>query len=145
MTRRSRERSVSTPRPAAGLLLRHTDGEGRWYLLGKRHRRLGGTWANIGGSLKPGESPLVGAVREFHEEVGVDLTRLDPGTIAEVVECGTQRVPYTLFIVDVATRFHDAELSWENDELAWWHADDVGTLCLHEGFARAWAVLYVGT
>ena len=38
--------------------------------------------------------------------------------------------------------FDDARLSWENDELFWWHADDIDSLHLHGGFARAWARLH---
>lgn len=132
------------PRPAAGLLLRYTDNEGAWYLLGKRHRRLGGTWANIGGSLKRGEAPLAGAIREFHEELAVDVAGLG-ATIADVIECGDSAVPYTLFVLDVPTWFDDAELSWENDQLCWWHADEIGALALHAGFARAWATLHPST
>ena len=81
-TRRHRRPGGSLrPRPAAGLLLRYTDRDGVWYLLGKRHRRLGDTWANIGGSLKPGEDPLAGALREFEEELGIDPARLANATI----------------------------------------------------------------
>jgi 8-oxo-dGTP diphosphatase len=129
------------PRPAAGLLLRYTDADGDWYLLGKRHRKLGGTWANIGGSLQPGEAPLEGALREFEEELGIDLARLARAEISDVVECGDERVPYTLFVLDVPDWFGDARLSWENTALYWWHAADIDTLLLHRGFARAWGVV----
>lgn len=138
-SRKSRRRpDPSGPRPAAGLLLRYTDHEGVWYLLGKRHRRLGGTWANIGGYLKPGETPLVGAQRECLEEIGIDVAWLTGVSISHVLECGDPAVPYTLFVIDVVTCFNNAELSWENDELYWWHADEIKALPLHPGFARAW-------
>jgi len=123
------------------LLLRYTDQHGDWYLLGKRHRRLGGAWANIGGSLKPGEAALAGAIREFEEEVAVDSARLADATITDVIECGTDRIPYTLYVVQVLTWFEDAELSWENVALCWWPADEVDSLPLHGGFARAWTTL----
>ncbi len=141
---RPRSAGQHRARPAAGLLLRYTNQDGAWYLLGKRHRRLGGTWANIGGSLKPGEAAIRGAMREFQEELAVDVTELAGAEIADVLECGTERVPYTLFVLDVASWFDNAELSWENDELYWWHADDIATLTLHAGFARAWAELHGG-
>lgn len=79
------------PRPAAGLLLRFTDHEGAWYLLGKRNRRLGGTWANIGGYLKSWETPFAGAQREFLEETAIDVTWLTGLTLGQKRvrhECG---------------------------------------------------------
>lgn len=133
------------PRPAAGLLLRYTDHEGDWYLLGKRHRRLGGTWANIGGSLHPGEAPLAGAIREFREEVAIDVAGLIGATIADVIKCGDSAVPYAMFVLDVPVCFDDAELSWENDELYWFHSGEVDGLHLHPGFALAWTTLHPTT
>lgn len=127
------------PRPAAGLLLRHTDADGTWFLLGRRARSLGGTWSNIGGSLNRGEDALAGAIREFAEETSIPAARLTAGRLVASIECGTDRVPYTLFVVDVPVAFDDAVLSWENTDLAWWHVDDVPTLEVHDGFARAWS------
>ena len=46
-----------------------------------------------------------------------------------------------MFVIDVATWFDDADLSWENDELYWWRAVEVDALPLHDGFARAWETL----
>lgn len=126
------------PRPAAGVLLRCTDFEGDWYLLGLRAPRLGGTWSNIGGSLEPGEHPLVGALRELHEECSVPAAQLVGSRIAQVIDCGTEKVPYTLFLIDVPAMIDDAVLGWENDDLAWFPAEEVPTLDLHAGFARAW-------
>lgn len=147
MTRGKRRHRSSAapvrPRPAAGLLLRYTDHEGAWYLLGKRHRRLGGTWANIGGYLKPWETAIVGAQREFLEETAIDVAWLTGVTIAQELKCGTSAVPYTLFVVDVPNWIENFRLSSENDELCWWHADAIADLPLHEGFALAWAALRV--
>lgn len=140
-----RDRAPRPPRPAAGLLLRYTDpADGTvWFLLGKRARRLGGTWSNIGGSLERGEDALAGALREFDEELAVGAARLVGSTIAAVIDCGDEQVPYTLFVLDVPLCFDDADLSWENDDLVWFRADAVPTLNLHRGFARAWATLAV--
>lgn len=132
------------PRPAAGLLLRHTDADGIWVLLGLRAPILGGTWSNIGGSLDTGEDPLAGALREFTEELGLPVARLTGATLATSIQSGDAEVPYTLFVLDVPVAFNDASLQWEHDDLAWWHADDVHTLPLHRGFARAWDTLTEG-
>ncbi len=138
---RKRAPRPRTPRPAAGLLLRFTDADGRWYLLGKRHRDLGGTWANIGGSLDPGEGALVGALREFTEELGLPPQALRGATIDRVVEAGDEAVPYTLFVLDVPTAFDDARLSWEHTDLFWFLESEVATLKLHPAFRAEWDAL----
>ena len=46
-----------------------------------------------------------------------------------------------MFVVDVAAYFEDAELSWENDDLCWWHSDEIDALDLHTGIAGASAKL----
>lgn len=129
------------PRPAAGVLLRFRDKDGAWYLLGRRCLALGGTWANIGGSLEPGEEPLVGALREFSEELGLNVALLRGAELAQTIDDHGDRGPYTLFVLDVPTAFANADLSWENDELWWFHADEVPTLDLHPGFRRQWAAV----
>lgn len=125
------------PRPAAGLLLRYVDHDGAWFLLGKRHRDLGGTWANIGGSLDRDEHPLMGAMREFSEELGLKPQVLKGSTIARVIEAEGS-VPYTLFVLDVPHYFDNARLSWEHTDLAWFLATEVSRLNLHSGFRAQW-------
>jgi mutator protein MutT len=53
------------------------DGEGRaCFILTRRAakmRRHAGQWALPGGRLDPGETPEVAALRELHEEVGLDV------------------------------------------------------------------------
>ena len=136
--RGGRPAPTPAPRPAAGLLLRYSDFEGDWYLLGLRSRRLGGTWSNIGGSLNAGEHPLVGALRELHEECEIPTAGLAGARIAQGLQPGNDRVPYTLVVIDVPNLIDDARLGWENDDLAWFPADEVASLELHTGFARAW-------
>jgi hypothetical protein len=73
--------------------------------------------------------------------VAIDVTELNGATIADVLECGTEQVPYTMFVIEVADWFDDAQLSWENDKLYWWHFEEIASLRLHAGFARAWTAL----
>lgn len=47
------------------------DVDGRKLLMGKR--KDNGRWTNPGGHLEEGESPIVGAIREVHEEAGIRL------------------------------------------------------------------------
>lgn len=132
------------PRPAAGLLLRALDTDGHHYvLLGRRHRTLGGTWANFGGSLNTGEAPLAGALRELTEETGISAGDLDGARIAHVIDCGTYDIPYTLFVVDVPADVFDldANLAWEHTDIMWCRDDAVADLRLHAGFRRGWEAL----
>lgn len=135
------------PRPAAGLLIRHTDDEGRaWWLLGLRAPKLGGKWSNLGGSIEHGELPLVAAAREFTEETNLPASVLTGATIDRVIECGTTDTPYTMFVLD-GPFFTGARLGWEHDDLAWWDTDGVDALAdndeLHPKFAAAWTALRV--
>jgi 8-oxo-dGTP pyrophosphatase MutT (NUDIX family) len=134
------------PRPAAGLLLHWTDDKGGdWWLLGKRHRDLGGGWSNLGGSLERGEHPLLGAFRELHEETLIPVQALRGATISHVVECGTAARPYTMFVLEVPNRFRSATLNWEHTDIAWWLTGDVDLMGekgrLHPPFADSWTAL----
>jgi 8-oxo-dGTP pyrophosphatase MutT (NUDIX family) len=66
------------PMPAAGLDGRMVDvSGGAAFLLSRRASRLSAhaaQWALPGGRLDPGETAVEAALRELHEEVGVDLT-----------------------------------------------------------------------
>ena len=66
------------PMPAAGLDGRMVDvSGGAAFLLCRRASRLNAhaaQWALPGGRLDPGETAVEAALRELHEEVGVDLT-----------------------------------------------------------------------
>lgn len=135
------------PMQAAGLLPRFTDAAGeQWFLLAKRgrHCRSGGVWANFGGELDRGETPLAAAAREFCEETGLPLSALAGATIGTTIESSHRDVDYTLFILDVPVQFGDVELTWENDDCWWFNAAGVDELPLHHGFARSWAALHGG-
>lgn len=148
-SRRSKRREAPAPRPAAktrvrpaaGVLLRHHDAEGYWYLLGLRTYRLGGTWANLGGSLERGEDALAGALRELSEETEIRAAALEPGRIVAELQTGSATTPYTLFVIDVPEVISDAVLQWEHDELWWWHSEDVPDLHAHAGLEAAWPAI----
>ena len=137
-------RYPKTPRDGAGILLRHTDTDGTWVLLGRRTASLGGTWSNLGGSLDAGEAPLAGALRELGEEMLIPAAALIGGTIAHVVttpksDGGT----YTMFVIDIPTAPRlprRRDLPWEHTDVAWWFAADLldGQIALHAGFTACW-------
>ena len=121
---------------AAGVLVRHVDGDDSWYFLARRseHTHRGGTWAIPGGALDQGESPLEGALREFREEIGL---RLDEHgfEVAEVHQDDHGGWSYWTVIVDVETRFDlPGSLNWETAEVAWVRVAELGELELFDSF-----------
>ncbi len=121
---------------AAGVLVRHVDGDGvPWLFLARRspfcHR--GGTWGIPGGALDWGEEPLQGALREFGEEVG---TLPSAFTVADVHQDDHGGWSYWTIVVDVDERFPVPEsLNWETDEARWVAAHEIATLPLFDAFA----------
>lgn len=122
---------------AAGVLVRHVDDGGtHWYLLARRseHCHLGGTWAVPGGALDEGEAPLVGAVREFVEEIG-PLPEYELRTTYVDDHGGWT---YTTHVVDVPGRFPlPTELGWETSEVRWVAAHEAEALELLGAFRAA--------
>jgi len=121
---------------AAGVLVRHVDGDDHWYFLARRseHTHRGGTWAIPGGALDQGESPLEGALREFSEEIGL---RLDEHgfEVAEVHQDDHGGWSYWTVVVDVEERFDTpGGLNWETSDVAWVRAADLHQLELFDAF-----------
>jgi 8-oxo-dGTP diphosphatase len=119
---------------AAGVLVRHVEGDDHWYFLARRseftHR--GGSWAIPGGALDEGETPLDGALREFAEEIG---TVLGDHTVVHVHESDHGGWSYWTVIVDVDERFDPpAELHWETADTKWVHADELTQFELFDAF-----------
>jgi 8-oxo-dGTP pyrophosphatase MutT (NUDIX family) len=126
---------------AAGVLVRHVDGDERWFFLARRsqHTHRGGTWAIPGGALDHGESPLDGALREFAEEIGVPLPT---HTVALIHESDHGGWSYWTVVVDVAERFPvPTTFHWETADARWVRADEVTQLELFDAFAATLAEL----
>ncbi|UYP18303.1 NUDIX hydrolase [Rhodococcus sp. Z13] len=127
---------------AAGLLLRAPLPDGTPAVL-LQHRAAwshqGGTWALPGGARDSHESTVDAAVREAHEEAGIDVAALSVRT-----ERVTSGLPggwtYTTVIAD-APRPLDTALNGESTELRWVPESEVETMPLHRGFAEAWPAL----
>ena len=122
---------------AAGVLVRNVDHLGvSWYLVALRSPRshLGGTWAVPGGALDLGESPIDGALREFHEEIGFALAEYELAGIYEDDHGGWS---YWTALVDVAERFALPEnLPWETAEVKWVPANELAGLNLFDAFRQ---------
>ena len=119
---------------AAGVLVRHVDGDDHWYFLALRseYTHRGGTWAIPGGALDEGETPLDGALREFAEEIGTDL----PGhTVVQVHESDHGGWSYWTVVVDVDERFPlPTTLQWETADCAWVRHDELTQVELFDAF-----------
>ncbi len=122
---------------AAGLLL--TDPDRTSVVLQRRSAMVhfGGTWSVPGGAIEYGESPTEAALREAHEEAGVD-----PGAVSVLdtvigSDHGTWRYTYVLA---EAERPADPALgtSWEADLTRWVSLDTVTDRRLHPGLHHDW-------
>ena len=120
------------PRGAAGLLVAR-DGAALLQLRAKWVHR-GGTWSVPGGARERGETPAQAALREAHEELGVEADALVVEG-SHVATCGGW--PYETVLArplgELVLRDHS-----ESDGHRWVDADDVATLPLHPAFRRAW-------
>jgi 8-oxo-dGTP diphosphatase len=119
---------------AAGVLVRCSGGGEDWYFVARRspdtHR--GGTWAIPGGALDHGEAPLEGALREFAEEIGVELGEHQVALVHEDDHGGWT---YWTVVVDVAERFPPPDtLNWETSEVRWVRAGELPGLPLYDAF-----------
>jgi 8-oxo-dGTP diphosphatase len=110
--------------PCASTVIR--DDAGR-FLLGRRAREpYRGAWETPGGFVELGEHPEDAAVREVHEELGLDLTLT--GLVGTYVEL-SGRGAYLLVLVYAGTVTGEVRLDpTEVTECAWFAPDDVPTV-----------------
>ncbi len=127
---------------AAGLLLVRRDRSGAPAAVLLQHRALwsdqGGTWGLPGGARQPGESAVDAALREAHEEAGVD-----PRAVGVRGSSLLQHPDwsYTTVIADELTHVEPAATDAESLEVTWVPVPDVARLPLHPSFADAWPAL----
>ncbi|OBI94006.1 NUDIX hydrolase [Mycobacterium asiaticum] len=128
---------------AAGLLLRAPRPDGTPAVL-LQHRAVwshqGGTWGLPGGARDSHETPEQTAVREAHEEAGLDARRVTVRATlvtAEIAGMGGTRWSYTTVVAD-ADEMLDTVPNGESAELRWVGEDEVAGLPLHPGFAASW-------
>lgn len=120
------------PRGAAGLLVAR---DGAVLLqLRARWAHQGGTWSVPGGARERGESPAEAALREAHEELGVDADALVVEG-SHVALCGGWA--YETVLARPVAELHLRDRS-ESDGHRWVEADEVATMPLHPAFRRAW-------
>lgn len=128
---------------AAGLLVRHLDattGVPSFFVaLRSPLTHMGGTWAVPGGALAHGETPVEAAMREFREEVGLEVA---PGQVALVHEDDHGGWSYWTVVIDVAERFPlPTAVNWETSEVRWVDGDELAALALLAPFRATLTVL----
>ena len=97
---------------------------------------LGGTWGVPGGARDSHEDPVEAALREAHEEVGVDpaAVRVTGSTVG--TDHGDWRYVYVIARADRTTAAR--VVNDESDEVRWVALDAVGDLPLHPALAASW-------
>ncbi|MFZ2527204.1 MAG: NUDIX hydrolase [Rhodococcus sp. (in: high G+C Gram-positive bacteria)] len=127
---------------AAGLLLRAPLPDGKPAVL-LQHRAAwshqGGTWALPGGARDSHESTVDAAVREAHEETGIDVAAV--AVRAQRITAGDAGGwTYTTVVADTGLPLATTP-NGESTELRWVAEDDVEAMPLHAGFAASWSAL----
>ncbi len=124
---------------AAGLLLRRDTPDAAVVLL--QHRAVwtsdGGTWAVPGGARDSHESVVQAALREAHEEAGIDDAAVE---VVGQWQDDHGGWAYTTVIADVIGPLRIVPNA-ESAELRWVAERDVPTFALHPGFASSWPSL----
>jgi 8-oxo-dGTP diphosphatase len=99
----------------------------------------GGTWGLPGGARDSHEDVVVAALREAHEEVGLDAG--DVRVVGSWVGTDHGDWSYTYVIARARPTVDVHVRNDESDEIRWVRVDDVGRFPLHPALAPAWAGL----
>lgn len=129
---------------ASGVLIRHVDEQGtETFFLAQRGDNVEGgssQWALPGGALEAGETAVQGAMREFQEEIELDIEIIVLGHHAQHVH---ETWAYTTVVVQVQERFAPpTELHWENQAAGWFTRDQISELETYEAFAEVLPLLF---
>ena len=121
---------------AAGLLLATED----QVLLQHRAKwsHHGGTWGIPGGALRPGETPLAGALREAWEEAGIPAAQVQARFGHILAHEGWS---YTTVVASANEAVTPAPHDAESIEVRWVPQDEVEHLNLLPEFAASWPLL----
>jgi 8-oxo-dGTP pyrophosphatase MutT (NUDIX family) len=115
---------------AAGVLVR--SGDRVFVALRSPHSHQGGTWAIPGGALHHGESALEGALREFGEEIGIDLEDFEVALTHEDDHGGWS---YWTIVLDLPAPFEAPDrVHWETSATDWVTLEELAVLELHPAF-----------
>ncbi|MCW2848697.1 MAG: hydrolase [Marmoricola sp.] len=126
-------------RGAAGLLL--TDPARTGVVLQQRSARVhqGNTWALMGGAIERGEDAATAALREAHEESGVDAGEIT--VLRTVLGLQHPEWSYTYVLAETERPEHPdlpGGRSWEADRTAWIDLEAVSAFTLHPVLVGDW-------
>lgn len=123
---------------AAGLVLVRATPAGAELLLQHRAGWVhdGGTWAVPGGARDSHEDPVAAALREAHEEVGVEAGHVDVVATLTGTDHGDWRYDYVLALSGPMARVRAANA--ETAGLGWVPVAGSPDVPLHAGLARDW-------
>lgn len=132
---------------AAGLLLARSvtldDGNARVEVV-LQHRAVwshhGGTWGVPGGAIAPDETPTEGALREAHEEAGIEPADVVVRS-THVLDHGTWSYTTVVGVLRPGAPGTVREADHESLEVRWVPVEDVVDLPLLPAFADAWPLL----
>ncbi|MSW93491.1 MAG: NUDIX domain-containing protein [Actinobacteria bacterium] len=129
---------------ASGVFIRHVDTDGiETFFLAQRGDNVEGgrsQWALPGGALESGETPVQGALREFREEIEIDIQVDVLGHHAQHVH---ETWAYTTVVVQVSDRFQPPdELQWENKAAGWFTRQEIAELETYDAFNDALEYLF---
>lgn len=132
---------------AAGIAMRHIDPDGtERFFLAKRGAELSGganTWAFPGGAIDKGETPITGSLREFQEEINVDVPEVHIHHEHRVTEHDTWS--YTTVVATVPTLFvPPTTMDWESSDAGWFTREEIAAMPLHPGVEKSLADIYTG-
>ena len=102
------------------------------FLVAHRSPESGGYWHAIAGAVEPGEAFHAAALRELHEETGLEASALQPlGDFAYVLESWEKepgvRVHVEAFLVDVEPGW-EPQLNEEHVEYRWLRREEAAEL-----------------
>jgi 8-oxo-dGTP pyrophosphatase MutT (NUDIX family) len=95
----------------------------------------GDSWGVLGGARDEHESALEAALREAHEEAGIEAATVDP--IALYVD-DHDGWSYTTVVARPRVPIEPGAINAESLSVQWHPIDDVAGLRLHSGFQAAW-------
>lgn len=99
----------------------------------------GGTWALPGGAADSHEDPATAALREAHEEVGLEPD--DLRVVEQVVLTDHEDWAYTTVVAVAGPDLEAVVANDESDEVRWVALDEVTSLPLHPAFSKGWPLL----
>lgn len=117
-------------------IIRNAEGK---YLIQKRVKRKGGTWALTGGHPKAGESSLEGIIEEIKEELGIDVS--DDNLVLFKTDTHNDQF-FDLYYLEKNIDIKDIKIQKEEvDDVMWSTKDEIMNMHaagnFHEGHFKA--------